>query len=770
MDRNEIEEPSTGTAVVIGAGTMGRGIAADIANAGWHVHLWDVTPEVAAGAVERVRANRPPLLFLDRYAERILPGSLDANANVLAGADWVVEAVAESPDVKAAVFDRIEPLVGPETMVTSNTSGLSLNMMAAGRHEKFRRRFFGTHFLNPPRYLKLLEVIPTADTNPGILARFTRFAENDLGHRVVVARDTPGFISTRLWIAHLMDTIHATLEAGLDFATADALTGPFLGRPKSATFRMADVVGLDIIAAVAANQYAALPGDPLRERLLLPPVLRELLARGWHGEKAGAGFYRKEGREILVLDPSAMEYRPRPESAVAPADLSALPLPERLAALRERDDAPAPRWANALLDRLTDYAEAVGPEIADDVLAIDRTLQWGFGWEMGPFALADARATGEGRNYRRYQSEDEVFAGTPPSVSYRVFPDAFAGWPDEPQYVSLRDLKGRGGLVESSPVASLVRLGVGVYCAEFHTKMNTLNPDVCEFLLRAVERANRDGCALVVGNEGPHFCAGYDLTRLVTHMEAGDWAAIDREMELCQRAFHALKHSPLATVAAPRGFTLGGGAEVALHCHFMQAAPELAIGLPESLVGLIPCGGGTKEVLFRALARVAPEGEPSGEAVLAAARETLATVARPRHSANAHDARAAGWLRPEADPITRNADRHLYDAFLLARRPRDSWTTMDLPRPVVPVVGPSGLDALRADIERWRGEGAFTAHDARVADAVARLLSGDGATAPALSEPDYFALERRLFLELCREPLTLARTKHLMETGKHLKN
>lgn len=747
------ETTPPGTAVVIGAGTMGRGIAADIANAGWRVYLWDIRREIAEQAKARLIANRPPLLFLDGFAGRIIPGTLD-DLPLLANADWVVEAVAESLPVKREVFDRIEPHLGAKTLVTSNTSGLSLNQMASGRGKIFRQRFFGTHFLNPPRYLKLLEVIPTAHTDPEILARFVRFAEDVLGHRVVIARDTPGFISTRFWITHLMDTIHATLEAGVDFAAVDALTGPLIGRPRSATFRMADVVGLDIIAAIAANQYAALPADPLRERLQLPPLLTQMLDRGWTGEKAGAGFYRRVGKTILTLDSATMEYHPRNEMVGQEAmDLVLLPLPQRLQALKSRQRTPAINLLNTLLDRLTQYAEEIGPQIAADVLSIDRTMQWGFGWEMGPFALADCR-TGQATNY----------AGQPPQQTFRVFPHIMRPCPDEPKYISLAERKASGGLVETCATASLVDVGEKVYCVEFHSKMNTLGPEICDFLRRAVDRAERDKCELVIGNQGAHFCAGYDLTRLFTHMESRNWAAIDAEMNACQQAFHTLQYAPVRVLAAVHGFTLGGGAEVALHCGWMLCAPELAISLPEALVGLIPCGGGTKEVLRLGRGRPGIDADP-----LAIARYTLKTIARPRVTTNAYDARQQGWLHRVRSGICANPDRLLYDAHAVFQRAKGWYPDQD-PQPV-PIINAGGLDILRADIERWRSEGdSFTAHDAHIADTIARLLSGDGASTPTLTEQEYFDLERRLFLELCREPLTQARTKHLLETGKHLRN
>lgn len=750
-------QSTVGMAVVIGAGTMGGGIAADLANAGWTVYLWDVTWNAAVQGKERLLAHRPPLLFLPENGKHIRMGSLPDNLARLSSVDWVIEAVPESMTLKQTVLAQIEPHIGPQTIVTSNTSGLSLNVMAADCSPEFRKRFFGTHFLNPPRYLKLLELIPTAETDPAILAGFVQFAEQVLGHRVVQAKDTPGFISTRLWITHLLDSIHTAIEMGIGVDTVDAVTGTLIGRPKSATFRMADVVGLDIIAAIAANQYAALPHDPLRERLQLPEVITHLLAKGWTGEKAGSGFYKRDGKTILALDPATMEYRPRQVGlSLEWGNLPRLPLEQRFAEIRHHDDVPEGRFLNTILDRLTEYAEAIGPEIAEDVLAIDRTLQWGFGWEFGPFAIADARH--KGRKSTHYH-------GTSPDRFYRTFARTYRSWPNEPEYRDLATLKAEGRTLLESPVASLIDLGDSVWCLEFHTKMNTLEPALCAFIQETVARATRDAKALVIGNQGPHFSAGYNLSRLAAHMEAGNLTAIDAEMNACQQAFLTLKYAPIPIVAAPHGFTLGGGCEIVLHCHTICAAPELAIGLPEGLVGLIPCGGGTKEVLLRML-----EKKGSNADLGKAASHVLFMLGiLCENSKNAYDARKEGWLRP-TDSIIRNADRRLYDAKQLALALASAGYVPPQPAQI-PIIGAEGLTTLRDYIfdKPWGAK--LTEYEKHIADVIARLLSGRTNAPPGtIPEQEHLNWERHLFLELCQEPLTLARVKHLLKTGKHLKN
>ncbi len=752
------ESSLSGKAVVVGAGTMGGGIAADLANAGWTVHLLDVSRDAAAAGKERLLTQRPPLLFLPEFAERIAIGDTGADLHALASADWVVEAVAESMAVKRAVLSQIEAHIGPRTIVTSNTSGLGLAAMSAHCSADFRRRFFGTHFLNPPRYLKLLEVIPTPESAAGIIDGFVGFAEQILGHRVVRARDTPGFISTRLWITHLMDTIHTAIERGVTIETVDALTGPLIGRPRSATFRMADVVGLDIIAAVAANQYAALPDDPLRERLLLPEVMHRLIDTGRTGEKAGAGFYKREGKEILTFDLATLEYRPRIEPPVNDIlRLQFQPLEERFEILSRHDDPAddhAYRFIHAILDRLLRYVEAIGPEIADDVLSIDRTLQWGFGWDRGPFAITD--------HWKQLSIPN--YSGALSNRTYRTFSGRQDSWPEEPEYIDLAACKRAGRSVEETPEASLIDIGDGVFCLEFHTKMNTLNPQLCRSVRRAILVAAEGGIGLIIGNQGAHFSVGYDLGRLIPPIERKDFGAIHSEMHICQDAFLMIKYAAIPVIAAVHGFALGGGGECALHCAAIQAAPELAMGLPELLVGVIPCGGGIKEVLIRALERLGPDADP-----LEAARAALRTLILPRPSANAYEAQRDGWLRP-TDRISHNADRRLYEA-----KQRVVALALAEYRPPqkkgVRVTGAAGLVVLRADIDTLRTEGCLTDYDAHIADRIACVLCGGDEAMPGIvAEQHLLDLERAIFLELCRRPETLARMRHLLETGKHLRN
>ena len=640
-----------GLAVVVGAGTMGGGIAADLANAGWRVRLLDQTREFAEVGKARVMASSPPLLYLPEYAERIVPGTSE-ELGICADADWVIEAIAEKLMLKQALLSRLESAVGPETLITSNTSGLSLTEMSKHCGMEFRRRFFGTHFFNPPRYLKLVEVVPTPATSSDMLHEFIAGLEAQTNHRVVVAKDTPGFISTRLWITHLLDTIHTAIEQDIPVEVVDALTGPALGRPRSATFRMADLVGLDIIASIAKNQYESLPDDPLRERLRLPEPLERLIADGRTGQKAGAGFYKRVGREIRALDWQTLTYRSR----------------------QEENTALGKELVGTILPRFFGYVEAIAGEISDSEEAIDNAMCWGFGWQKGPFAMA-----------RRA--------------------------PDPPVTPALREYE-------------------GALVFELHGKLNVFDPALCIAVEDAVSQAEARGCPLIFTGQGSCFSAGYNLARLVAAMERGDLEAIEADMKQCQEIFLRVKHATIPTVAAIHGYTLGAGCELALHCGRIVASPETVLGLPECAVGVIPCGGGVKEALFR----------------FGSAQAAFEAIAFNQNSTSAHEARKRGWLRA-SDRIVANADHLLVEARVAA----------GLPAPVLTQpLAHGGLLTLPTSL---------TGQDRVIAQQLAWVLTSGPTDEAALLER-----ERAAFRVLALEPLSIARMRHLLDTGKPLKN
>ncbi|HLK56190.1 MAG TPA: 3-hydroxyacyl-CoA dehydrogenase/enoyl-CoA hydratase family protein [Chthonomonadaceae bacterium] len=756
------EKSLTGKAVVIGAGTMGGGIAAQLANAGWQVTLLDragsdpadkkTRNQLAAVGLERVIKNRPPLLFLPEYASRIRVGNTSDDLAALQDADWVVEAVAENMAIKRELLEAVEAQIGPQTLVSTNTSGLSLKEMSAGRSADFQRRFFGTHFLNPPRYLKLLEVILTEQTDRTLAEGFKRFAEQVLGHRVVEARDTPGFISTRIWIEHLLESIRIAVEQGLTVEEADALTGTLLGRPRSATFRMADLVGLDIIAAIAANQHERLPDDPLREHLVLPDVVQRLIADGRLGEKSGAGFYKREGKAILALDLQTLEYRPRQEPDFPETDaLLKRPLAERFAAFAAANTTRWGHYVHAILDSLWAYVTFVAPEVAFDVLSVDNVMRWGFQWELGPFEIEDLRS-GEGKNY----------TGSGPERKMRVFDQAeLQPVPIDPQYIRLEDLRGKRVL--ESEVGTLLDLGDGVACLEFHTKMNTFDPVLTQFVTTARERAERDFAALVIGNQGAHFSTGYNLKWFLDRVAESNWNAIETEMEAIQAAFRGLKYAKIPVVAAPFGYTLGAGCECALHSTTIQASPELTMGLPETTVGLLPTGGGVTEVLTRSMA-----GWDGISDAFPRVERAFDLIVTKGNAGSGAEAQKMGLLR-ETDSISRNADRLLYDAKQKALALANAGYRPPVQRSIW-VLGEEALARLRMPIHWHYRSGAISAHDRLIADKIASILSGEVLHAQEVREEALLRLERSHFMELIREPKTQERMRAVLETGKPLKN
>lgn len=755
------EESLTSVAVVIGAGTMGAGIAAQLANAGWDVWLLDLPSsphrnQRSQDACQRLLSARPPLLVLPEYIQRIHVGNIEDDADCLKEAHWIVEAVIEQMEAKREVLALTEEKAAPNAIVTSNTSGLSLQEMSRGRTSRFLSRFFGTHFLNPPRYLKLLEVIPLPTTLPEQVTAFTRFAEQVLGHRVVYARDTPGFISTRLWIEHLMETLHRAEEYELTVEEVDALTGPLLGRPRSATYRMADIVGLDIVAAVAEHQYALLPNDPRRAYLELPPILKTLLQRGYLGEKSKGGFTRRQNGTLEVFDSKLQGYRLRKEVHLPFLEqLQPLPLKERFREIARAANSPLreARFLHTLLTSFLDYVEQIGPEIAQDILSIDRAMRWGFQWEMGPGEIADSMFPAKTPLFYTQTEHQRFFRHFAP-LSWRPFPI-------EPEYLSLDELKAEKGVVLGNATASLIDLGDQVFCFEYHTKMNTFEPDLVTCLESACDYIEKVGGALVLGNQANLFSAGYNLRLFLNAIEARNWHAIDKLLHAVQFAFLRLKYAPFPVVAAPHGYTLGAGCEANLHSAHVQAARDLAMGLPEVRVGLIPAGGGTKELLARTLASPAISLQELHERFI----RLLELLVIPPISTSAHEAKKIGLLRP-SDGITANGDRLLYEAKQKAIHMLHNHHTPP-PKPIFVPLNHDMARQLETALGEWVEQQRITQHDATIGRLLIQVLCG---SSQARTEEEVLQQEREALIEAARYPLSVESIRYVLATEKHLRN
>jgi len=757
--------PPFRAAAVLGAGTMGAQIAAHLSNAGLPVVLLDVSREAATQGLARLRTLRPDPCFVPDVIARITTGSFDEDAARLRDADWVVEAVVESLDVKQALIGRLATHIGPAAVVSSNTSGIPLAAIASALPADLRTRWLGTHFFNPPRYLHLVELIPTPDTNADVVERTRDFIDRHLGKGVVVAKDTPGFIANRIGMFGAMRSIALVASGASSIEELDALTGPIIGRPKSATFRTLDLAGVDIVARVAADLATRLSDAGGREDYAAPPLLDEMMRRGLVGDKAGGGFYRRVkgdspdgGSTILVLDPASCEYRPQTRSkspsldaARAMADTRA-----RIRALFLGQDRAGDLLRRTLGPTLL-YAARVAPDIAHSPDDIDRAMRWGFGWELGPFETIDAIG---------FQAVLEACgAGDMPTAfgvsESPVLTPARDGTPRAP---AARHASQARRVVKTNAGASLVDLGDDVLGVEFHSKMNTIGGDVIDMLNAGVAEASRNFAALVVGNDAEHFSAGANLMLILLEAQDGNWDEIDAMVRAFQQATQALKYSPVPVVAAPAGLALGGGCEICLHADRVRAAAETYTGLVEVGVGLLPAGGGTKEMLLRAVDR-----SPGGD-TFPGVQAAFETIGFGKVSTSAADARRLGYLRAE-DAVTMNRDRLLDDAKRDAVARTSAGYQPPVPRAQVAVGGPDTFATLSLGIHLALRAGRITDHDATIGRLIARILAGgDVPHRTTVSEAHLLDLEREGFLKLCGEPKTLERMSHTLKTGKTLRN
>jgi 3-hydroxyacyl-CoA dehydrogenase len=712
---------------------MGAQIAAHLSNAGYPVLLLDVSSQAAHEGLERARKLKPDPFFSSEAAGRIRTGGFDSELEGIAQADWIVEAVIEQADAKRSLLERVDAHRRAGSIISSNTSGLSIAGLAEGRSNDFRNHWLGTHFFNPPRYLPLLEVIPTADTDPAVIAAVRDFADRRLGKNVVVAKDTPGFIANHVAMHGLVRIFEALAEGTYTVEEIDAITGAAIGRPKSATFRTVDIAGLDILVHVADDLAARLPhgrGSQFR----FPPFVHEMLTRGWIGEKAGRGFYERRKNDagetdIWSLDPQKMEYRPRQPVRLPSLDAAApLPLPERMRKLFSGTDRVA-GFLQSTLPAPLRYVAEVAPEIADSIDDIDRAMRWGYGWPLGPFELADAIGL-----------SDKPYRSSPLG-------------PASPELEILRSARDRGRVVASNAGASLIDLGDGVLAVSLHSKMNAIGGDALDMLQRGVREASDNFAALVVAAEGANFSVGANLMLLLLEAQEGNWEDIDAMIRAFQKSTIGLRYSEVPVVVAPFGLALGGGCEIVLHGDRVQAAAESYIGLVEVGVGLIPAGGGTKEMLLRL-----------------GAEKAFETIGFAKTSTSAPDARRFGYVR-DVDGWTMNRDRLVFDAKQLAlKRAQEGYRP-----PVRPSDIPVGGDAIRATLDlgvhlAWRA-GRISDHDAVIGRKLSWVLAGGSLPhAGKLSEDRLLDLEREAFLSLCGEPKTIERIQYTLKTGKTLRN
>ncbi len=799
-------------AVVLGAGTMGAAIAAHLANAGIRVLLLDLAPseltqhERARGLTladptvrdrivrqgwERCLAARPANLFSERRAELVTLGNFEDDFARIAEADWILEAVVERLPAKQAVMARIEALRRPDSIVSTNTSGLPIRDICAGRSAELQAHFLGTHFFNPPRYLKLLELIPGEHTQQEILDFMRHFAAERLGKGVILCQDTPNFIANRFFSIVNAFTLHHALEHGYTIEEIDQLTGELIGNPKTATFRLLDLVGIDIMADVRQHLYPNLAGDPFREVLQSEQVGQlagAMIERGWLGRKSGQGFYRRiesdSGPEFWWLDSQTLQYRPpshpRFESVGKHKDVS--DVGERLRRLvEEHDRAASFLWATTAFGLR--YAASLVPAVSPDLVSLDNAMNWGFMQELGPFerwdalgvAGAVARMEAEGMPVAPWVAEMLAagFAsfyqreGGRPVAYYNPLTRKYEPLPKDSRVIAIRDLKAEGNELQANASASLLDLGEGVLLLEFHSPANSLDEDSLRMAEAALQELTKDEwTALVIGNQGTHFSAGANLFSMAVAAQQGERELIDQGTRTLQSILQRMRASPKPIVAAVHGMALAGGAEVVMGASRVVAAAESYIGLVEAGVGLIPAGSGSKELLRRVLGPVMTT--PNAD-VLPHLQKVFELIALAKVSESAEQAREMGFLTP-ADRIVMNSDHVLAEA---KREALAMAAAGYRPEPVGKVwaAGRDALANLRQMIWSMREAGYASEHDVVVASRLAHVLTGGDLSRPGwVPEEHILELEREAFLALSAEPKTHARMWHMLQHRKPLRN
>jgi 3-hydroxyacyl-CoA dehydrogenase len=798
---------------VLGAGTMGARIAAHMANAGIPCFLLDIVPSelnpeekrkgltledravrnrIVLAGLEAAKKSKPAAFFTPETARLITPGNLEDNLAWCAEADWIIEAVAENLEIKRKLFERVEGVRRPGTLVTSNTSGLPIHLIAEGRSEDFAQHWAGTHFFNPPRYLKLVELIPGPKTRPEVLETLDELCDFRLGKGVVIAKDTPNFIANRIGTFSMLNVLREMQALDMTVEEIDACTGPAIGQPKSATFRTADIVGLDVLVHVVRNIYEHVPNDESRDMYGAPPFIEEMLKRGWLGEKTGQGFYKRVKKggesEIFALDWHRLEYRPRQKARFGSIEAGKAmeDTRERLRmlvapALEGKGGDKANRLLWSAMSETCLYAARRVPEIANSIVDVDRAMRWGFAWELGPFEVWDVigverMAKVLEREGRSIPELVEKVLRSPKKSFYQTekgatsyFDVASGGLKplEEPDgIIVLKSWKERARAVQENSGASLIDLGDGVVCCEFHAKMNAIGADIVAMIHAGVNRLGSEFDAMVIANQAPNFSVGANLMLLLIGAQEGEWDDIHLAVRQFQRCNMAIKYAPGPVVVAPQGMALGGGCEISLHGARIQAAAETYLGLVETGVGLIPAGGGTKEMLIRANEHAA--GGPDLD-LFHALKPIFENIAMAKVSMSGEEARSLAYLRP-SDLIAMNRDRQLADAKQTALAMVRAGYHPPAPGEIR-VLGEEFLAAAKLAIHMMvRGEYA-SEHDALVARKLAFILAGGGITAPQTVPEQYVLdLEREAFVSLCGERKTQERIAHTLKTGKPLRN
>lgn len=786
-------------AVVIGSGVMGSGIAAHLANTGIPVLLLDIVPkelteeEKKKGLTlnDRVVRNRivetnrqkllkqkPAPLTAKENLALIETGNIEDDGERLKEADWIIEVVVEKLEVKRQVFEWVDKYRKPGSIVSSNTSGISVHKMAEGRSDDFKKHFLGTHFFNPPRYLKLLEVIPTKYTDPAVVEFMKSFGENTLGKGVVIAKDTPNFIANRIGTYGLLVTLREMMKGGYTVGEVDSVTGPLIGRPKSATFRTLDVVGLDTFVHVANNVREQVEGEE-KEVFTVPEFMKTMLEKGWLGAKSGQGFYLKQGKDILELNPETLEYSPRKKLKTASTEMAKQQKGSaKMKTLVYAEDRAGKLLWSIFAPTLA-YTAQLAYEIADDIVAIDQAMKWGFGWEKGPFETWDA--IGVKKSVEKMEAEgiavpgwvkemlekgiDSFYKEENGSVFY-YHNGEYKPLVQNEKFINLRLLKKQNKVIKKNTGASLIDIGDDVALLEFHSQNNAIGLDIIQMINQAIDEVERNYKGLVIGNQGKNFCVGANIALMLMEAQDQNFFELDIVVRQFQQAMLKIKYSPRPVVVAPHQMTLGGGAEVSLPAAKIQAAPETYIGLVEVGVGLIPGGGGTKELYSKVLNSI-PKGVKYD--LQDVANKVFETVAMAKVSTSAEEAKELGFLNAN-DGISKNGDHHLYDA---KQAVLDLYEQGYHPpvRKKIPVVGEAGYAVMLMGAQNMYLSGYISDHDMKIAKKLAYVLAGGKVPFGTEVDEQYLLdIEREAFLSLIGEPKTQMRMQHMLLKGKPLRN
>ncbi|MCX2583094.1 3-hydroxyacyl-CoA dehydrogenase/enoyl-CoA hydratase family protein [Pedobacter sp. MR22-3] len=792
---------------VLGSGIMGSRIACHFANIGVEVLLLDIAPkellpeEQAKGltldkpavknrivntALQTAVKTNPSPVYTKKALNKIKTGNFDDDMSKIAGFDWVIEVVVENLDIKKKVFEQVEQFRKPGTLITSNTSGIPIHLMAEGRSEDFKAHFCGTHFFNPPRYLKLLEVIPTPYTKPEIVDFLMHYGDKFLGKTTVLCKDTPAFIANRVGVYSIMALLHLVEKLDLTVEEVDKFTGPALGRPKSATFRTSDVVGLDTMIKVAKGLYDNCPDDKAHELFKLPAYVQKMEENKWLGDKTKQGFYKKtktaEGKtEILALDLKTLEYKPQQKVKSATLEMTkpVENLPERMKIFAKGKDKAGELFRHSSFG-LFEYVSDRIPEISDELYRIDDAMRAGFGWELGPFELWDAVGVKEGvegmeqyRNKAAAWVHEMLDAGNTSFYKveagikkyYDIPTKSYKALPGTDEFIILDNIRENKTLWKNSGV-SIIDLGDGILNVEFHTKMNTIGGDVISGINKAIDMAEKDYRGLVIGNDGANFSAGANVGMIFMMAVEQEWDELNMAIRMFQNTSMRIRYSAIPVVVAPHNLTLGGGCEFSLHADHVQLSAETYMGLVEFGVGVIPGGGGTKEFALRA-----SDEYKDDQIVQNALKERFLTIGMAKVSTSGYEAYELGYLQKDKFSISMNRNRLLADAKAKAIELADAGYTKPVQRTDIKVLGKQGLGIVYAGANSMYAGHYISEHDKKISEKLGYVMCGGDLSSPTeVSEQYLLDLEREAFLSLAGERKSLERIQSIITKGKPLRN